>query len=110
MRSPARRLVLLVFFHSYADHRVLHSFPTRRSSDLVPGNRRCAGASPPAGPAGGRARRHPRRRGSRENTVAPPRADRKSTRLNSSHRCISYAVFCLKKKTQTSRKAAKENL
>src|SRR5437762_6574857 len=25
------------------------------------------------------------------------RADRKSTRLNSSHRCISYAVFCLKK-------------
>src|SRR5437762_9093235 len=28
--------------------------------------------------------------------------DRKSTRLNSSHRCISYAVFCLKKKTQRS--------
>src|ERR1017187_2101496 len=29
----------------------------------------------------------------------PPPRDRKSTRLNSSHRCISYAVFCLKKKT-----------
>src|SRR5437879_10002438 len=28
----------------------------------------------------------------------PDRKDRKSTRLNSSHRCISYAVFCLKKK------------
>ena len=27
-------------------------------------------------------------------------SDRKSTRLNSSHRCISYAVFCLKKKKQ----------
>src|SRR5207248_7715678 len=27
-------------------------------------------------------------------------ADRKSTRLNSSHRTISYAVFCLKKKTK----------
>src|SRR3712207_7350132 len=27
-------------------------------------------------------------------------ADRKSTRLNSSHANISYAVFCLKKKTQ----------
>src|SRR5207248_7751222 len=27
-----------------------------------------------------------------------PRRDRKSTRLNSSHRTISYAVFCLKKK------------
>src|SRR5437762_9768830 len=32
-------------------------------------------------------------------TLAPiDRRDRKSTRLNSSHRCISYAVFCLKKK------------
>src|SRR5476649_2988857 len=30
------------------------------------------------------------------NTVNPP--DRKSTRLNSSHTVISYAVFCLKKK------------
>src|SRR5205809_1985142 len=29
-------------------------------------------------------------------------ADRKSTRLNSSHGYISYAVFCLKKKKQTS--------
>src|SRR5437762_9063289 len=29
--------------------------------------------------------------------------DRKSTRLNSSHRCISYAVFCLKKKKQNLR-------
>src|SRR5437764_4701197 len=30
--------------------------------------------------------------------VALVEEDRKSTRLNSSHRCISYAVFCLKKK------------
>src|SRR5438477_12757986 len=30
------------------------------------------------------------------------RRDRKSTRLNSSHMSISYAVFCLKKKTITS--------
>src|SRR5689334_24312078 len=30
-----------------------------------------------------------------------PLADRKSTRLNSSHSSISYAVFCLKKKTNT---------
>src|SRR5690348_18019227 len=48
------------------------------------------------------------RRGYRRRT-APPRApppaapgDRKSTRLNSSHPSISYAVFCLKKKKQTS--------
>src|SRR3712207_7458290 len=31
-----------------------------------------------------------------------PREDRKSTRLNSSHANISYAVFCLKKKKTTS--------
>src|SRR5437879_10652730 len=30
--------------------------------------------------------------------------DRKSTRLNSSHRCISYAVFCLKKKKNSYKK------
>src|ERR1039457_7559803 len=30
--------------------------------------------------------------------VRPPCRDRKSTRLNSSHLVISYAVFCLKKK------------
>src|SRR3712207_6997650 len=32
---------------------------------------------------------------------SPPRLDRKSTRLNSSHANISYAVFCLKKKKET---------
>src|SRR5437762_5441456 len=42
--------------------------------------------------------------------------DRKSTRLNSSHRCISYAVFCLKKKkkkknlTQTQKPQVAEEL
>src|SRR5258708_31364815 len=33
--------------------------------------------------------------------LALPEGDRKSTRLNSSHQIISYAVFCLKKKKQT---------
>src|SRR5256885_6749291 len=33
--------------------------------------------------------------------VAASAADRKSTRLNSSHLVISYAVFCLKKKKKT---------
>src|SRR5438094_7636015 len=35
---------------------------------------------------------------------APHLADRKSTRLNSSHRTISYAVFCLKKKKKKNNK------
>src|SRR5438477_4124093 len=48
-----------------------------------------------------RSRRAPRRdrpdhRGGNEGRVV--RRDRKSTRLNSSHMSISYAVFCLKKK------------
>src|SRR5438034_3104604 len=34
---------------------------------------------------------------------AHPHLDRKSTRLNSSHTVISYAVFCLKKKTKRQR-------
>src|SRR5207248_9009732 len=37
----------------------------------------------------------------REDRARPGAEDRKSTRLNSSHRTISYAVFCLKKKKKT---------
>src|SRR5437762_6376863 len=43
----------------------------------------------------------------RHGALAPhlkPDQDRKSTRLNSSHRCISYAVFCLKKKKKKKKK------
>src|SRR5437879_8771568 len=36
------------------------------------------------------------------------RIDRKSTRLNSSHRCISYAVFCLKKKKKKKNKITQQ--
>src|SRR3712207_7260858 len=39
-----------------------------------------------------------RRRGRARLGVRVPELDRKSTRLNSSHANISYAVFCLKKK------------
>src|SRR5207244_11718943 len=70
--------------------RHLHSFPTRRSSDLARGGRSGRRARRLPGRAADR-RRHRRR-------PADPRADRKSTRLNSSHQIISYAVFCLKKK------------
>src|SRR5262245_62674523 len=44
------------------------------------------------------------RRGLARSVQPDARADRKSTRLNSSHLGISYAVFCLKKKTQRNRK------
>src|SRR5205814_9178474 len=93
--------------------RALHSFPTRRSSDL--------GAPPGAdlGRGAGRRRRlvrpvhHravPARQGDRLDrrgrlaAADGDRLDRKSTRLNSSHLGISYAVFCLKKKKNTKHK------
>src|SRR6478735_3479703 len=72
------------FFEGYGDHLDLHSFPTRRSSDLP--------AAPWLGPAAlwlGPA--------ALWLGLAPPwLGDRKSTRLNSSHLVTSYAVFCLK--------------
>src|SRR5207244_11843640 len=40
-------------------------------------------------------------RGRASTIPATPTLDRKSTRLNSSHQIISYAVFCLKKKKKT---------
>src|SRR3712207_7779237 len=47
-------------------------------------------------------RRHRKRHTREANAFLAMHAlDRKSTRLNSSHANISYAVFCLKKKTQT---------
>src|SRR5688572_31630071 len=95
----------LFFFYYYGDHRDLHSFPTRRSSDLVlvlsnSGKRsddnaeRLARLGLPANEhegvlTSGEVLWH----GLQER-------DRKSTRLNSSHSQISYAVFCLKKKNK----------
>src|SRR5690606_41240811 len=105
---PCHSLFTPPFFFSLSgDPRALHSFPTRRSSDLyaepAPARPR-PGARPPrrypiAGRAGNRNPRLPRdfcgwSRGGFT-------LDRKSTRLNSSHVKISYAVFCLKKKKQT---------
>src|SRR5690606_42072156 len=104
--------ILIWSFYRLFVYRHLHSFPTRRSSDLVD--------------AVGPVQVHPAVRGDDarirlglqdvedaaggldahvvylEHHVALHHAahgvDRKSTRLNSSHVKISYAVFCLKKK------------
>src|SRR5688500_19494888 len=97
----SRRLFLV---YCSADHLDLHSFPTRRSSDLASGAADCgrtnrSAAQPPSPSAVSRptARHRGRGRGLRG-------GDRKSTRLNSSHLVISYAVFCLKKKKKCSSK------
>src|SRR3989454_7351651 len=49
-------------------------------------------------------------RGARRERGAPGRRDRKSTRLNSSHLVISYAVFCLKKKKRRKNETARDVL
>src|SRR2546430_13333730 len=62
-------------------------------------NRGRAGGSARTGKRRAIGRRNPRQLQTRRH-VSPSR-DRKSTRLNSSHSQISYAVFCLKKKKST---------
>src|SRR5207245_9999364 len=96
--------------------RPLHSFPTRRSSDLSLSAAILSTVLPLALPATATivswptaARLMPNSRvASMFSHVALPRQgdmgeqDRKSTRLNFSHGSISYAVFCLKKKNNSS--------
>src|SRR5438034_2404599 len=47
---------------------------------------------------------------SRESACCTAKRDRKSTRLNSSHTVISYAVFCLKKKKKKSASGTKREI
>src|SRR5947208_7436625 len=82
--------VSLFFFQCYGDHRDLHSFPTRRSSDLSRSRPRNAAADSRSTSQGSA--------GPKKLQIHLGTRDRKSTRLNSSHQIISYAVFCLKKK------------
>src|SRR5437899_9473951 len=96
-------LSFLFFLYGFVSHRVLHSFPTRRSSDL-----KCCRTTSSL-----RVTPRPGRSGTSIQPCStmgllspswidvpdrPGLGDRKSTRLNSSHLGISYAVFCLKKK------------
>src|SRR5207249_11432201 len=108
---------LYFFMSHHPTTRPPHSFPTRRSSDLAPsqhtlvdGELRSRDPRPgepgrfnDAGTSHGRTALRVAQQGDRH--VRPRRRvilrddqDRKSTRLNSSHVSISYAVFCLKKK------------
>src|SRR5205814_10371702 len=94
------------YFTATPSPRDLHSFPTRRSSDLTMLGATLASAQAVGGLAADKV--------GAVKTAAiaslPQQGvlyhglevmgDRKSTRLNSSHLGISYAVFCLKKKTK----------
>src|SRR5690606_41699486 len=100
---------------SLCDHRPLPSFPTRRSSDLIGAAhapvrqqcaqtptadevRRCIAESSAVHGRGKRVSIQPGAAPTISSVAQRRQVDRKSTRLNSSHVKISYAVFCLKKK------------
>src|SRR5690606_39880101 len=108
------RFCFAVLVSCYRGARVFRFFPTRRSSDLggvgavgfavVDGDPERGAAAQfevvdllaevEADPVGQKAHLHPRLTAVELIALT----DRKSTRLNSSHVKISYAVFCLKKK------------
>src|SRR5690606_39506405 len=100
---------------SYCSHRHLHSFPTRRSSDLInAGHVRVVSVERQSqlmqeirtqqtdsfNPA--QVAEWGQQIGARYFITGKVFRDRKSTRLNSSHVKSSYAVFCLKKKRYVS--------
>src|SRR5690606_40388300 len=99
-------------FWCYLHPRALLSFPTRRSSDLFVEvgvhPRMTSSHQHRLGPLGNRMARAEVHRNHVHRTQIHLAAigdllevlDRKSTRLNSSHVKISYAVFCLKKKNK----------
>src|SRR3712207_8070354 len=94
-------MVIFFFFNDTATTEIY----TLSLHDALPIFRSLAARRTPGRDAGERAGRtgvdgaeHPRR--GRRRRLLP--GDRKSTRLNSSHANISYAVFCLKKKKNTS--------
>src|SRR5207244_12166671 len=106
-----QRTLYSLFLQCAAPHRDLHSFPTRRSSDLpklnvTTSDTRASSGMPIPSSCRGSANaslstdRHCSSTCARRSRIS----DRKSTRLNSSHQIISYAVFCLKKKKKKKRK------
>src|SRR5207253_8420272 len=107
-------LVSLFFFYCSPHPPHLHSFPTRRSSDLP--SRRAYAASTFLSRCARSARRWRRRECRRSGTRYSPTlrraraGDRKSTRLNSSHVASAYAVFCLKKKNKKKKKTKRKKL
>src|SRR5207247_6055286 len=99
-------LLYLLFFFSFTHTSTTHISTLSLHDALpisttAPATARAPVPSAPAWAATRCARRtttRPRTAGAPAAFPPPSRRDRKSTRLNSSHEWISYAVFCLKKK------------
>src|SRR5690625_6816124 len=96
-------------FQPYGLHQAIPSFPTRRSSDLIGAVAQQHRSGPVPGRGLGDVQRQ-LRLAERGQQLLLGEGDRKSTRLNSSHVAISYAVFCLKKKKNNSGDANKSEM
>src|SRR3712207_7069368 len=83
---------LVCFFFNDTATTEISTLPLPDALPICGGSREPAGRPDDRGPAGADRQL--------EREPGPLQADRKSTRLNSSHANISYAVFCLKKKKQ----------
>src|SRR5436190_16658053 len=92
---------MIFFIKAEGARRGLLSFPTRRSSDLH--------AEVAEGAESAEQLDQENRFSAGSDPLRARREDRKSTRLNSSHTVISYAVFCLKKKNKKHTKQAKQS-
>src|SRR2546421_1612791 len=96
IRRPPRS-TLFPYTTLFRSGRALHHHePDRRIPQGEPGDR---AQSPES--SGGRGHADEPGEHARAASRGRPAVDRKSTRLNSSHDQISYAVFCLKKKKKT---------
>src|SRR5690348_17514931 len=92
-----------IFFSSDSAPSEFYTLSLHDALPIWPGHRAVLG-KPRAVPGDqGPVHRHGDHEGDRQGQ------DRKSTRLNSSHPSISYAVFCLKKKTELLRSALRDS-
>src|SRR2546422_7589941 len=98
IRRPPRS-TLFPYTTLFRSHRnVCHCFPPRPKHSQDPDTLTCQNIRGHSGACRGPDSREPL-----------PLKDRKSTRLNSSHGYISYAVFCLKKKKTKHNKEIQED-
>src|SRR3712207_8410376 len=98
MRRPPRTSLLLFFFNDTATTEIYTlSLHDALPILLVEVESACVALDPAYGQTGGLAARPLQHAGDDVQAGHREPLDRKSTRLNSSHANISYAVFCLKK-------------
>src|SRR5438874_4840120 len=80
---PALSAMAVYFSSRAGDHRVLHSFPTRRSSDLRGGEARPAREGPPVGTVPGEAREDQIDHVREKDVHRPPRSEEHTSELQS---------------------------